>query len=66
MNTVLILIVLAAALVLAIGLAFVPMRLLLTHIADNIQQFILRQRERRATERQTPERRKESENPGPA
>jgi hypothetical protein len=66
MNTVLILIILAAALVLAIGLAFVPMRLLLTHIADNIQQFILRQRERRAAERQTPERRKESENPGPA
>jgi hypothetical protein len=66
MNTVLILIILAAALVLAIGLAFVPMRLLLTHIADNIQQFILRQRERRAAARETPERRKESENPGPA
>ena len=66
MNAILILIILAAALVLAIGLAFVPMRLLLTHIADNIQQFILRQRERRATERLTPERRKESENPGPA
>jgi hypothetical protein len=66
MNTILILVVLAAALVIAIGLAFVPMRLLLTHIADNIQQFILRQRERRGISRQTPERRKESENPGPA
>ena len=66
MNTIVILAVLAAALVLAIGLAFLPMRLLLTHIAANIQQFILRQRERRATARQTPERRKESENPGPA
>jgi len=58
MNTLLILTVLAAALALAIGLAFVPMRLLLTHIADNIQQFILRERERRAAARQTPERRK--------
>jgi hypothetical protein len=66
MNTILILAVLTAALVIAIGLAFVPMRLLLTHIADNIQQFILRQRERRGLARQTPERRKEGENPGPA
>ena len=66
MNTIMILAVLAVALVLAIGLAFIPMRLLLTHIADNIQQFILRQRERRATARQTAERRKESESPGPA
>jgi uncharacterized membrane protein len=66
MNTIAILIVLAAALVLASGLAFVPMRLLLTHIAANIQQFIVRQRERRAGARQTPERRKESESLGPA
>lgn len=61
-----ILIVLAGALVLAIGAAFLPMRLLLTHIAANIQQFIVRQRERRAATRLTPERRKESENPGRA
>jgi hypothetical protein len=66
MNTILILTILAAALVLAIGLAWLPMRLLLTHIAANIQQFILRQRERRAAGRQTPERRKENESPGPA
>ncbi|HEY8134033.1 MAG TPA: hypothetical protein VII12_19310, partial [Thermoanaerobaculia bacterium] len=66
MNTVVVLTVLGAALVLAIGCAFVPMRLLLTHIAANIQQFILRQRERRAAARQTPERRKVSENPRPA
>jgi hypothetical protein len=66
MNTLLILFILAAALVIAIGMAFVPMRLLLTHMAANIQQFILRQRERRAGVRLTPERRKESENPGPA
>jgi hypothetical protein len=66
MNTLLILIFLAAALVIAIGLAFVPMRLLLTHMAANIQQFILRQRERRAGVRLTAERRKASEDPGPA
>ena len=66
MNTLLIPVVLAAAIVLAIGLAFVPMRLLLTHIAANIQQFIERQRERRAGARQTPDRRKESENLSPA
>ena len=65
MNAFLILVILATALAIAIGLAFVPMRLLLTHISDNIQQFILRQRERRASARLTPERRKESENPGP-
>ena len=66
MNTIMILAVLAGALVIAIGLAFIPMRLLLTHIADNIQRFILRQRERRAKARLTPERRKEVENPGTA
>src|SRR5436190_6583702 len=59
MNTVLMLIVLAAALVLAIGCAFLPMRLLMTHMANNIQQFILRQRERRTAGRNTTERRKE-------
>ena len=66
MNTLLIFLILAAALVIAIGLAFVPMRLLLGHMAANIQQFILRQRERRAGVRPTAERRKEGENPGPA
>ena len=59
MNTILILIILVVALVLAIGLAFVPMRLLLLHMAANIQQFILRQHQRRAAARETPERRKE-------
>ena len=53
MNTIVILTVLAAALVLAIGLAFVPMRLLLTHMAANIRQFILRQRDRRAARIET-------------
>ena len=66
MNTAVILVVLAAALVLAIGAAFLPMRLLLTHIAANIHQLIIRQRERRAVVRPAPPRRKESEIPGPA
>ena len=66
MNTILIPTILAAALVLAIGLAWLPMRLLLTHITANIRQFILRQRERRVAARLTPERRKENENPDPA
>ena len=63
MNSLLVVAVLAAALVLAIGFAFLPMRLLLTHMAANIHQFILRQRERRVAARQTPERRKEIGNP---
>jgi hypothetical protein len=66
MNITLTLVVLAAALALAIGAAFVPMRLLLTHLGAHIHQFIIRQRERRAAVRETPQRRKESENPGPA
>jgi hypothetical protein len=63
LNTVVMLTVLAAALALAIGVAFLPMRLLLTHIAANIQQFIVRAAERRVLVRQTPVRRKERENP---
>ncbi len=58
MNTMVLLAVLAGALMLAIALAFVPLRLLLSHIAANVQQFILRQRERRVGSRETPERRK--------
>ena len=63
MNALLFSVALAAALVLAIGFAFLPMRLLLTHMAANIQQFILRQSERRVAARETPERRGESVNP---
>ena len=51
MNAIVVLLVLAAALMLAIGFAFVPMRLLLRHIANNIQMFIVRQRERRVAAR---------------
>ena len=63
MNIGVVLVSLAAALVLATALAFLPMRFLLTHMAANIQQFVLRQRARRASVRETPERRKESERP---
>lgn len=63
MNALLFSAVLAAALLLAIGFAFLPMRLLLTHIAANIHQLILRQCERRVAARETPERRRESVTP---
>jgi hypothetical protein len=49
---------LAAALALAIAIAYVPMRLLVGQMARNIREFIQRQRDRRATERGTPDRRR--------
>jgi hypothetical protein len=62
MSTLVILIIAAAAMVLALALAYLPMRILLTHMAKRIAQpirdFIQRQRDRRALERNTPERRK--------
>ena len=55
------LIVLAIALVatiaVALGLAYLPMRLLLGRMAANITTFIQRQRDRRRVERGTPDRR---------
>ncbi len=48
----------AAAVVLGIALAYLPMRMLVTHIANNVRQFIQRQRDRRRIGRQTPDRRK--------
>jgi hypothetical protein len=41
----------------AVGLAYVPMRLLIGQLARNIRQFIQLQRERRAVSRETPDRR---------
>jgi uncharacterized protein HemY len=59
LTTLLILIVaLAVTLLLAIGLAWLPMRLLVGQMARNIKQFIERQRDRRAAERTTPDRRR--------
>ncbi|HEY2829556.1 MAG TPA: hypothetical protein VGJ88_05505 [Thermoanaerobaculia bacterium] len=52
--------VIALILLLALGLAYVPMRLLLGQMARNVRSFIQRQRERRAVRRGTPDRRKEA------
>ena len=63
MSSLLVVLVIAsAAVVLALGLAYLPMRLLVTGMANRVAQpirdFIQRQRERRAMERATPDRRK--------
>lgn len=39
-------------------MAYLPMRLLVTHIANNVRQFIQRQRDRRRIGRERPDRRK--------
>jgi uncharacterized protein YqfA (UPF0365 family) len=58
MSLILILVVVAAGIALAIALAYVPMQLLISQMAKNVQQFIQRQRERRQMARETPDRRK--------
>lgn len=50
--------VVALVLLLALALAYVPMRLLLAQMARNVRSFIQRERERRAVARKTPDRRK--------
>ena len=45
------------ALAIGIGLAYLPMRLLMSQIARNVRQYIERQRERRRIARTTPDRR---------
>ena len=52
------LVVVAAVLLLTLALAWLPMRLLVSQMARNVQQFIQRQRERRTVQRETPDRRK--------
>ncbi|HEX6177462.1 MAG TPA: hypothetical protein VF057_03830 [Thermoanaerobaculia bacterium] len=59
MSSFVTLLVVALAVVLGIALAYVPMRLLVSHIARNVRQFMERQRERRRVARGTPDRRKE-------
>jgi hypothetical protein len=60
------LLVIALAVAAGIALAYLPMRLLLAHIARNVREFIQRQRERRSSDRDTPDRRKrEAETPAP-
>lgn len=58
MTLLLVLVVVAVGIALAIALAYVPMRLLMSQMAKNVQQFIQRQRERRQLARGTPDRRK--------
>ena len=52
MSTILTIVIVIAALVLGIGLAYVPMRLLLYSMAKNIKQFIQRTRDRRQVPRE--------------
>lgn len=59
LTTLLILLIaLAVTVAIAIGLAYVPMRLLVGQMARNVRQFIQRQRDRRAVARGTPDRRR--------
>lgn len=58
MTSLVTLLAVAAALVLGLALAYLPMRLLVSTMARNIQQFIERQRDRRRKARETPDRRK--------
>jgi len=58
MSAIVSLAIAALAIVLAIILAYVPLRLLVGHIARNVRAFIERQRERRAVARATGDRRK--------
>ena len=62
MSTIVILIIASAAVLMALGLAYLPMRILLAQMAKRvaapIREFMQRQRDRRALERTTPDRRK--------
>jgi hypothetical protein len=48
----------AGVILLALGLAWVPMQFLLAQMAKNVRELIQRQRERRAAARGTPDRRR--------
>jgi len=63
MSSLLVILVIAsAAVALALGLAYLPMRLLVSTMARSVtaplRDFMQRQRERRAMSRATPDRRK--------
>jgi len=58
MSAIVVLVIAALAVILALGLAYLPLRLLVGHIARNVRAFIQRQRERRTVDRATPDRRK--------
>ena len=53
-----VLIIAAIAVLLALGLAYVPMRILLTQMAKRVVVFIQRARDRRGLARGTPDRRR--------
>jgi hypothetical protein len=53
-----VLLALAVALAIALGLAWLPMRLLVGRMAGDIRTFIQRERERRRVVRGTPDRRR--------
>jgi len=53
-----VLIIAAIAILLALGLAYVPMRILLTQMAKRVDVFIRRERDRRGLARGTPDRRR--------
>jgi hypothetical protein len=65
MSAIVVLIIAALAVILAVALAYVPLRLLVGHIARNVREFIQRQRERRTVDRDTPDRRKVAPPPVP-
>lgn len=58
MSAIVVLVIAALAVMVAIAVAYVPLRLLVDHIARNIREFIQRERERRSVGRETVERRK--------
>ena len=58
MSSIVVLVIAALAVILAVGLAYLPLRLLMAHLARNVREFIQRRRERRTVDRITPDRRK--------
>ena len=56
-TLIVLLLALAVTLVVAVGLAYLPMRLLMGRMAAGISNFIERQRERRRVVRGSPDRR---------
>ena len=63
MSFIVTILVAGAALVIALALAYLPMKLLVGTMARNVRQFMQRQRDRRASARETPDRRKASGSP---
>jgi hypothetical protein len=58
MSAIIVLIIAALTVILAVGLAYVPLSLLLGHIARNVRELIQRKHERRTINRVSPDRRK--------